>query len=82
MGVAPAILWVGPFFCLLFVSAGVPSLWRLLRGRGLQVSDLLVVLGAAIYVAYIFKLAGNLPKIKQLTVTPDILTGLVDRLGA
>jgi hypothetical protein len=62
MGVAPAILWIGPFFCLLFVSAGLPSLWRLLRGRGLQAADLLVVLGAAIYLAYVFKLAGNLPK--------------------
>ena len=32
------------------------------RGKGLEASDLLVVLGAAIYLAYIFKLAGNLPK--------------------
>jgi hypothetical protein len=62
MGVAPAILWIGPFFCLLFVMAGLPRLWRLLRGRGLDAADLLVVLGAAIYLAYIFKLAGNLPK--------------------
>ena len=62
MGVAPAILWIGPFFCLLFVAAGLPRLWRLLRGKGLDAADLLVVLGAAIYLAYIFKLAGNLPK--------------------
>jgi len=62
MGVAPAILWLGPFFCLLFVAAGLPRLWSLLRGKGLDASDLLVVLGAAIYLAYIFKLAGNLPK--------------------
>jgi regulator of protease activity HflC (stomatin/prohibitin superfamily) len=27
------------------------------------------------------ELAGNLPEIKQLTVTPDLLTGLVERLG-
>ncbi|MET7419566.1 SPFH domain-containing protein [Dactylosporangium sp. NPDC005555] len=27
------------------------------------------------------ELAGNLPEIGQLTVTPDVLTGLVDRLG-
>ena len=62
MGVAPAILWIGPFFCLLFVAAGLPRLWSLLRGKGLEAGDLLVVLGAAIYLAYIFKLAGNLPK--------------------
>ena len=62
MGVGPAILWVGPFFCLLFVAAGLPRLWNLLRGKGLAASDLLVVLGAAIYLAYIFKLAGNFPK--------------------
>ena len=31
-------------------------------GQGLRRRDLLVVLGAAIYLAYIFKLAGNLPK--------------------
>jgi len=61
-GVAPAILWLGPFFCLLFVTAGLPRLWSLLRGKGLEASDLLVVLGAAIYLAYIFKLAGSLPK--------------------
>ena len=61
-GVAPAILWIGPFFCLLFVAAGLPRLWSLVRGKGLQATDLLVVLGAAIYLAYIFKLAGNLPK--------------------
>lgn len=61
-GVAPAILWIGPFFCLLFVAAGLPRLWSLLRGRGLVAADLLVVLGAAIYLSYIFKLAGNLPK--------------------
>lgn len=62
LGVAPAILWIGPFFCLLFVAAGLPRLWSLLRGKGLDAADLLVVLGAAIYLAYIFKLAGNLPK--------------------
>ena len=62
MGVAPAILWIGPFFCLLFVAAGLPRLWSLLRGKGMDAGDLLVVLGAAIYLAYIFKLAGNLPK--------------------
>jgi hypothetical protein len=62
LGVAPAILWIGPFFCLLFVTAGLPRLWSLLRGKGLHATDLLVVLGAAIYLAYIFKLAGNLPK--------------------
>jgi hypothetical protein len=28
------------------------------------------------------ELAANLPEIKQLTVTPDMLTGLIDRLGA
>lgn len=61
-GVAPAILWIGPFFCLLFVASGLPALGGLLRGRGLRASDLVVVLGAAIYLAYIFKLAGNLPK--------------------
>jgi hypothetical protein len=37
-------------------------LWGLLRGKGLQAGDLLVVLGAAIYLAYIFKLAGGFPK--------------------
>jgi hypothetical protein len=62
MGVAPAILWVGPFFCLLFVAAGLPRLWHLVRGKGLTAGDLLVVLGAAIYLAYIFKLAGSFPK--------------------
>jgi len=62
MGVAPAILWLGPFFCLLFVAAGLPRLWSLLRGKGLDAGDLLVVFGAAIYLVYIFKLAGNLPK--------------------
>ncbi|MCC7367905.1 MAG: glycosyltransferase family 39 protein [Chloroflexi bacterium] len=61
-GVAPALLWIGPFFCLLFVSAGLPRLWSLLRGKGLDAADVLVVLGAAIYLAYIFKLAGNFPK--------------------
>ena len=61
-GAAPAILWIGPFFCLLFVSAGLPRLWSIVRGKGLTAADLLVVLGAAIYLAYIFKLAGNLPK--------------------
>jgi hypothetical protein len=61
-GVAPAILWIGPFFCLLFVAAGLARLWSLVRGKGLEAADLLVVLGAAIYLAYIFKLAGNLPK--------------------
>jgi hypothetical protein len=62
MGVAPAILWIGPFFCLLFVAAGLPRLWSLLRGNGLDAADVLVVLGAAIYLTYIFKLAGNFPK--------------------
>lgn len=62
MGVAPAILWIGPFFCLLFVASGLPRLWSLLRGTGLDAADLLVVLGAAIYLAYVFKLAGNFPK--------------------
>lgn len=62
MGVAPAILWIGPFFCLLFVAAGLPRLWNLVRGKGLAPADLLVVLGAAIYLAYIFKLAGSFPK--------------------
>jgi hypothetical protein len=62
LGVAPAILWIGPFFCLLFVAAGLPRLWSLLRGKGLEAADLLVVLGAAIYLAYIFKLAGSFPK--------------------
>ena len=61
-GVAPAILWIGPFFCLLFVAAGLPRLWRLLRGRGLEPGDLVVVLGAAIYLVYIVKLAGGFPK--------------------
>jgi hypothetical protein len=61
-GVAPAILWIGPFFCVLFVASGLPALGNLLRGRGLRSSDLLVVLGAAIYLAYIFKLAGSFPK--------------------
>jgi 4-amino-4-deoxy-L-arabinose transferase-like glycosyltransferase len=61
-GVAPAILWIGPFFCLLFVASGLRALGNLLRGRGLRASDLLVVLGAAIYLAYVFKLAGNFPK--------------------
>lgn len=61
-GVGPAILWIGPFFCLLFVAAGLPRLWSLLRGKGLDAADILVVLGAAIYLAYIFKLAGNFPK--------------------
>ena len=62
MGVAPAILWIGPFFCLLFVASGLPRLWSLVRGKGLDAADLLLVLGAAIYLAYIFKLAGNFPK--------------------
>ncbi len=62
MGVAPAILWIGPFFCLLFVAAGLPRLWSLVRGKGLEAGDLLVVLGAAVYLAYVFKLAGNFPK--------------------
>ncbi|MDP8922383.1 MAG: glycosyltransferase family 39 protein [Chloroflexota bacterium] len=61
-GIAPAILWLGPFFCLLFVLAGVPRLWSLVRGRGLVAGDLLVVLGAAIYLVYFVKLAGALPK--------------------
>jgi hypothetical protein len=61
-GVAPALLWIGPFFCLLFVAAGLPRLWSLVRGKGLQAGDVLVVLGAAIYLAYIFKLAGAFPK--------------------
>lgn len=61
-GVAPAILWIGPFCCLLFVAAGLPRLVSLLRGAGLRAADLLVVLGAAIYLAYIFKLAGGFPK--------------------
>jgi hypothetical protein len=61
-GVAPALLWIGPFFCLLFVAAGLPRLLDLLRGRGLVAGDLLVVLGAAIYLAYFAKLAGNFPK--------------------
>ena len=51
MGVEPAILWIGPFFCLLFVMSGLPRLWNLLRGRGLAAGDLLVVLAAAIYLA-------------------------------
>jgi 4-amino-4-deoxy-L-arabinose transferase-like glycosyltransferase len=62
LGVAPAILWIGPYFCLLFVAAGLPRLWSLLRGRGLEAVDLLLVLGATIYLAYVFKLAGNFPK--------------------
>lgn len=61
-GVAPAILWLGPFFCLLFVGAGLPRLWSLVRGRGLVPGDLLVVVGAVIYLVYFAKLAGNLPK--------------------
>ena len=61
-GAAPAILWIGPFFCLLFVAAGLPRLWSLVRGKGLDAADILVVLGAAVYLAYIFKLAGNFPK--------------------
>ncbi|MGE3908394.1 MAG: hypothetical protein AB7K36_03515 [Chloroflexota bacterium] len=61
-GVAPALLWIGPFFCLLFVAAGLPRLWGLARGKGLDAGDVLVVLGAAIYLAYIFKLAGDFPK--------------------
>jgi len=61
-GAAPAVLWLGPFFCLLFVLAGLPRLWRLLRGRGLEPGDLVVVLGAAIYLVYIMKLAGSFPK--------------------
>ncbi len=61
-GTAPAILWIGPFFCLLFVATGLPRLHRLLRGRGLEPSDLAIVLGAAIYLAYMVKLAGNFPK--------------------
>jgi hypothetical protein len=61
-GVAPALLWIGPFLCLLFVAAGLPRLWSLLRGKGLDAGDLLVVFGAAVYLAYIFKLAGNFPK--------------------
>jgi len=61
-GIAPNVLWLGPFFCLLFVGAGVLRLWSLLRGRGLRAADLLVVLGAAIYLVYFAKLAGNLPK--------------------
>ena len=61
-GVAPAILWIGPFFCLLFLAAGLPRLGQLLRGRGLEPGDLVVVLGAAIYLLYIVKLAGGFPK--------------------
>jgi hypothetical protein len=61
-GAAPAILWIGPFFCLLFVAAGLPRLLRLLRGRGLAPGDLVLVLGTAIYLAYIMKLAGGFPK--------------------
>jgi 4-amino-4-deoxy-L-arabinose transferase-like glycosyltransferase len=61
-GVAPAILWIGPFFCLLFFAAGLPALWRLVRWRGLNAGDLVVVLGAAIYLAYAVKLAGAFPK--------------------
>lgn len=61
-GVAPALLWIGPFFCLLFVAAGLPRLWSLLRGKGLDAGDILVVFGAAVYLAYIFKLAGAFPK--------------------
>ena len=61
-GSAPAILWLGPFFCVLFLIAGLPRLWKLLRGRGLHPDDLVVVLGAAIYLLYIMKLAGNFPK--------------------
>jgi hypothetical protein len=61
-GAAPAILWIGPFFCLLFVAAGLPRLWRLLRGGGLAPGDLVLVLGTAIYLAYIMKLAGGFPK--------------------
>ena len=61
-GVAPALLWIGPFLCLLFVAAGLPRLWQLARGKGLDAGDILVVLGAAIYLVYIFKLAGNFPK--------------------
>ena len=61
-GVAPAILWLGPFFCLLFLVAGLARLWSLVRGRGLVAGDLLVVVGAAIYLVYFAKLAGNLPK--------------------
>ena len=34
----------------------------MVRGKGLDAADILVVLGAAIYLAYIFKLAGNFPK--------------------
>ena len=61
-GAAPAILWLGPFFGLLFVAAGLPALWRLVRGKGLEAGDVVVVLGAAIYLAYIMKLAGGFPK--------------------
>jgi hypothetical protein len=53
-GVAPAILWIGPFFCLLFVAAGLPRLWSVVRGHGLRAGDLLVVLGAAIDLAYVY----------------------------
>lgn len=62
VGVAPAVLWLGPFSCLLFFLAGLPRLWRLLRGRGLEPGDVVVVLGAAIYLVYIMKLAGSFPK--------------------
>ena len=35
------------------------------EARGCRPADLLVVLGAAIYLAYIFKLAGNLPEVPR-----------------
>lgn len=62
VGAAPALLWIGPFFGLLFLAAGLPRLWRLIRRRELEPGDLVVVLGAVIYLAYIMKLAGGFPK--------------------
>ncbi len=63
-GVAPAIIWIGPFFCLLVLAAGLPRLVKLLCGRRqtLAPHDLVVVLGAVIYLLYIVKLAGAFPK--------------------
>jgi hypothetical protein len=61
-GAAPALLWIGPFLALLFLAAGLPRLWRLVRGRGLAPTDLVVVLGAVVYLLYMMKLAGGFPK--------------------
>jgi hypothetical protein len=61
-GVAPSILWIGPIFTALFLWAGLGRLYVLATTWRLTPADLVVVLGAAAYLPYIMKLAGNFPK--------------------